>query len=88
MNTISKKFFYIRKNFLGILSFIFILFVFFISLFAYIISPDNTENANTMNLSIHSKKPGFKTEIINLKEEISKTISLRFIFFGSKDQTY
>lgn len=86
MNTISKKFFDIRKNFLGILSFSFILFVFFISLFAYIISPDNTENANTMNLSIHSKKPGFKTEIINLKEEKSKTISLRSIFFGSKEQ--
>ena len=86
MNTISKKFFDIRKNFLGILSFSFILFVFFISLFAYIISPDNTENANTMNLSIHSKKPGFKTEMITLKGEKSKKISLSSIFFGSKEQ--
>ena len=87
MNTVSKKFFDIRKNFLGILRFSFILFVFFISLFAYIISPDNTENANTMNLSIHSKKPGFKTEMINLKEEKSKKISLRSIFLVQKNRS-
>ena len=86
MNSISKKFFDIRKNFLGILSFTFILFVFFISLFAYVIAPDSTENANTMNLSIHSKKPGFKTEMITLKGEKSKKTSLSSIFFGSKEQ--
>ena len=86
MNSISKKFFDIRKNFLGILSFTFILFVFFISLFAYVIAPDSTENANTMNLSIHSKKPGFKTEMITLKGEKYKKISLSSIFFGSKEQ--
>ena len=71
---------------MGILSFTFILFVFFISLFAYVIAPDSTENANTMNLSIHSKKPGFKTEMITLKGEKSKKTSLSSIFFGSKEQ--
>ena len=86
MNTISKKFFDIRKNFLGILSFSFILFVFFISLFAYIISPDNTENANTMNLSIHSKKPGFSTKMLVFDEATNNKFSLKTLFFGSKEQ--
>ena len=71
---------------MGILSFTFILIIFFISLFAYVIAPDSTQNANTMNLSIHSKKPGFKTEMITLKGEKYKKISLSSIFFGSKEQ--
>ncbi len=87
MNTISKKFFDIRNNFLGIISLGYILFIFFISLFAYIIAPDNSKNANTMNLSIHSKKPGFKTLMINLKEEDVKETSLKSIFLGSNVQT-
>ena len=71
---------------MGILSFTFILFVFFISLFAYVIAPDSTENANTMNLSIHSKKPGFKTEMITLKGEKSKKTSLSSIFLVQKNR--
>ena len=87
MNAILKKFFDLNKNFLGIISLGFILFVFFISLFAYVIAPDKTKNANTMNLSIHSKKPGFKTLMINLKGDESKEFSFESIFFGSKKQT-
>ena len=86
MNAISKKFFDLKKNFLGIISLSFILFIFFISLFAYIIAPDNTKNANTMNLSIHSKKPGFKTLMIKLKGKDGKKFSLKSIFYGSKEQ--
>ena len=86
MYTFSKKFFDLNKNFLGIISLSFILFIFFISLFAYVIAPDKTRNANSMNLSIHSKKPGFKTLMINLKGEERKKFSLESIFFGSKEQ--
>ena len=86
MNTISKKFFDLKKNFLGIISLSFILFVFFISIFAYVIAPDNTKNANTMNLSIHSKPPGFKIQMINLNAEKSDEFSWESIFFGSKEQ--
>lgn len=32
------------------------------ALFAYVISPDNSKNANQMALSIHSKPPGFKVD--------------------------
>ena len=83
----SKKFFDLKKNFLGIISFCFILFIFFISLFAYVIAPDNTKNANSMNLSIHSKKPGFETLIVNLKGNEKQKVSFESIFFGYKGQT-
>ena len=86
MNTISKKFFDLKKNFLGLISLSFILFVFFISIFAYVIAPDNTKNANTMNLSIHSKPPGFKIQMINLNAKKSDEFSWESIFFGSKEQ--
>tara|TARA_B100000003_G_scaffold109526_1_gene98009 strand:- start:643 stop:1695 length:1053 start_codon:yes stop_codon:yes gene_type:complete len=86
MNTISKKFFDLKKNFLGIISLSFILFVFFISIFAYVIAPDNTKNANTMNLSIHSKPPGFKIQMIDLNAKKSDEFSWESIFFGSKEQ--
>ena len=87
MQNISDKFFNIRRNFLGIICFGYIFFVFVISVFAYVLAPDNSSNANTMNLSIHSKKPGFKTEMINLKEEKSKKISLRSIFLVQKNRS-
>ena len=86
MKTISKKFFDLKKNFLGLISLSFILFVFFISIFAYVIAPDNTKNANTMNLSIHSKPPGFKIQMINLNAKKSDEFSWESIFFGSKEQ--
>ena len=82
-----KKFFDLKKNFLGVISFCFILFIFFISLFAYVIAPDNTKNANSMNLSIHSKKPGFETLIVDLKRKEKQKFSFESIFFGYTAQT-
>ena len=82
-----KKFFDLKKNFLGVISFCFILFIFFISLFAYVIAPDNTKNANSMNLSIHSKKPGFETLIVDLKRKEKQKFSFESIFFGYTFQT-
>ena len=71
MSTFIKKFFDFRKNFLGVLSFYYIFSVFLISVFAYVIAPDNSFNANNMNLSIHSKKPGFKVTMI-VQESVNK----------------
>ena len=86
MYNIAKKFFDFRRNFLGIISLIFIFFVFIVSIFSYVISPDNSVNGNTMNLSIHSKKPGFSTKMLILKEKKTNRFSLESIFFGHKDQ--
>ena len=49
-----------KKNFWGVFSFYFIVLVGFISIFAYVLAPDNSQYANQMHLAIHSKKPGFK----------------------------
>ena len=38
----------------------------FIAAFAYLLAPDNSHNANQMHLSIHSRPPGFSTQILIL----------------------
>jgi len=71
-----------KKNFWGVFSFWVIILIGLISVFAYIIAPDNSQNANQMHLSIHSKKPGFKVKMlvipnntINQQTLFSKLIS-------------
>ena len=86
MQNISEKFFNIRRNFLGIICFGYIFFVFVISVFAYVLAPDNSSNANTMNLSIHSKKPGFSTKMLVFDEATNNKFSPKTLFFGSKEQ--
>ncbi len=46
------------------ISFMYIFFLIFISVFAYQIAPDNSSNANQMHLSIHSRPIGFKTKMV------------------------
>lgn len=55
-----------KKSFWGVFSFWFIVFVGLISVFAYVIAPDNSQYANQMHLSIHSQKPGFKVQILSI----------------------
>ena len=86
MYSLAKKFFDFKRNFLGIISLSYIISVFFISVFAYVLAPDNSTNANTMNLSIHSKKPGFSTQMLVYKQADIKKFSFKSIFFGYKDQ--
>ena len=65
----------------GFLSLSFIFFIFFISIFAYMISPDDSQNANNMSLSIHSKPPLFKTMILKIPNQ-SKNLNFFRFFFG------
>lgn len=55
-----------KKNFWGVFSFWFIVMLIFLSVFAYVLAPDNSENANQMHLSIHSKSPGFKVLLLSV----------------------
>lgn len=70
-----KKF---AKGFWGIGSVTYILLIGFIAVFAYVLSPDNTKNANNMHLSIHSKPPGFQVLILKipLQGVVNKDFSL------------
>ena len=51
---------------IGLFSLIYIVVMIFVAVFAYWIAPDSSSNANQMHLSIHSKPPGFSTQILIL----------------------
>lgn len=75
-----RKFF---KNFWGVLSFTFLCICFFLALFAYGLAPDNSKNANQMHLSIHSKSPGFKVQMLTIPNQEQTSLSISEFFFGS-----
>ncbi len=58
-----------KTRFWGVFSLGYIVFCALIALLAYVISPDRSVNANQMNLSIHSKPPGFKTLVIEVPNQ-------------------
>ena len=75
-----------KKNFWGVFSFYFILFIGLISVFAYVIAPDDSQYANQMHLSIHSKKPGFKVTMLTIPSLLTNNQSFfDAIFFGKKN---
>jgi peptide/nickel transport system permease protein len=76
-----------KKNFWGVFSFWFIVFVGLISVFAYVIAPDNSQHANQMHISIHSKKPGFKVTLLSIPSSQSNEQKwLDKVFFGVKNE--
>lgn len=77
-----------KQNFWGVFSFWFIVAIGFISIFAYVIAPDNSQYANQMHISIHSKKPGFKATMLSLPTTQTNEQSwLDKVFFGVKNET-
>ncbi|MBE0392591.1 peptide/nickel transport system permease protein [Flavobacterium sp. 7E] len=77
-----------KKNFWGVFSFAFILVLVFVSVFAYVLAPDKSANANQMHLSIHSKPPGFNVKImaIPLGDKIESSFS-DYFFGGANSLT-
>lgn len=77
-----------KRNFWGVFSLCVIALVGLVSVFAYVLAPDNSENANQMHLSIHSKPPGFKVKMLTLPSEVETEQSwLSKTFFGRKNTT-
>lgn len=75
-----------KKNIWGVLSFWYIVICLFIGVFAYVLSPDSSENANNMALSIHSKPPGFSTQVIQLPNTRQRKQSrLSQVFLGNQN---
>lgn len=75
-----------KKSFWGVFSFWFIVLVGLISIFAYVIAPDDSQYANQMHLSIHSKQPGFKVMMLSIPSEIKSEQGLvNKMFFGEKN---
>ena len=76
-----------RSNKLGMVSCGFVIFWALLALFAYVIIPDKTPNANRQILEISTKKPGFEVDMLMLPKETppAKTPFLQFLFNGRPD---
>ena len=77
-----KKF---KQNYFGIASLCFVIFVGFMAIFAYVFAPDDSQYANQMHLSIHSKPPGFEVSMLiqpNASPNPQRLIDK--LFFGDK----
>lgn len=75
-----------KKDFWGVFSFYFIVFVGLVSVFAYVFAPDDSQYANQMHLAIHSKRPGFKVTMLTIPSKIKVNQSgFDRLFFGKKN---
>jgi peptide/nickel transport system permease protein len=73
-----------KRSFWGVISFCFISFVGFISVFAYVIAPDSSQYSNQMHLSIHSKAPGFTVKMLVIPNSLDNNQNLMDrLFFGN-----
>ena len=76
-----------RSNKLGMVSCGFVILWALLALFAYVIIPDKTPNANRQILEISTKKPGFEVDMLILPKETppAKTPFFQFLFNGRPD---
>ena len=76
-----------RSNKLGMVSCGFVLLWALLALFAYLIIPDKTPNANRQILEISTKKPGFEVDMLMIPKENPnpKTPFFKFLFEGRLD---
>ena len=77
-----------RSNKLGMVSLGFVLLWALLALFAYVIIPDKTPNANRQILEISTKKPGFEVDMLMVPKETppQKTNFLDFLLNGRPDE--
>ena len=77
-----------RSNKLGMLSCFYVVVWALLALFAYLVIPDKTSNANRQLLEISTKKPGFEVDMLMLPKEMppTKTPFFRFLFNGRADE--
>lgn len=73
------------QNFWGVFSLSFLVVAIFIALFAYALAPDNSKNANQMHLSIHSKSPGFKVQMLTVPSPVEDHNLISVFFFGKSN---
>lgn len=55
-----------KKNIWGVFSFWLIILLMLVSIFAYLLAPDSTQNANNGDVSIRTKPPGFAVTMIQV----------------------
>lgn len=74
-----------KKNFWGVFSFWFLVLCALVAVFAYAFAPDNSQHANQMHISIHSKNPGFSVKMLTIPTVAEDQNSLSVFFFGIKN---
>ena len=76
-----------RSNKLGMVSCGFVILWALLALFAYVIIPDKTPNANRQILEISTKKPGFEVDMLMMPKETppAQTPFFQFLFNGRPD---
>lgn len=77
----------LRKNKSAMIGIVIIIVFLFIGIFAYLIAPDATPNADRQMLEIQAKKPGFTQQFILVKKsrEIEKSNWFQTLLFGKED---
>ena len=77
-----------RGNKLGMVALFFVIVWALLALFAYLIIPDKTPNANRQLLEISTKKPGFEMDMLMIPKENppAKTPFLTFLLQGRSDE--
>jgi len=56
------------------------------AVFAYILAPDATPDANRIIVEIAAKKPGYKQQFIKIEREQQNNTSVSDLFFGAEDR--
>ena len=76
-----------RNNKLGMLSCFYVIVWALLALFAYLVIPDKTPNANRQLLEISTKKPGFEVDMLMIPKETppAKTPFFQFLLNGRPD---
>ncbi len=74
-----------KKSFWGVFSFCFLIICVLVAIFAYALAPDNSQNANQMHLSVHSKSPGFTVDMLTIPTAVEQNSALSVFFFGKKN---
>ncbi|MDP2686734.1 MAG: ABC transporter permease [Aequorivita sp.] len=74
-----------KKNFWGVFSLGFLTLCALTAIFAYALAPDNSQNANQMHLSIHSKNPGFSIKMLTIPATVEEQNPFSVFFFGKKN---
>ena len=76
-----------RSNKLGMLSCFYVIIWALLALFAYLVIPDKTPNANRQILEISTKRPGFEVDMLMVPKETppEKTSFFEFLFNGRPD---
>ena len=78
----------LRRNKGAVFGLVIIFLAFFIAVFAYVIVPDATPNANRILVEIAAKKPGYKQQFIKIEKENQIHTSIISKIFNGKEEAY